>query len=96
MPSYPGLVCTLLSDQEVRDIRQQHYAQLHSNETEEEADDTNMLHEEDKPSLTEGMIFTVPPPLVDECLAELDFREKGVSHLYLKYSLLWHGYRANQ
>eukprot|EP00550_Attheya_septentrionalis_P010869 CAMPEP_0198302320 /NCGR_PEP_ID=MMETSP1449-20131203/54751_1 /TAXON_ID=420275 /ORGANISM="Attheya septentrionalis, Strain CCMP2084" /LENGTH=697 /DNA_ID=CAMNT_0044004635 /DNA_START=104 /DNA_END=2197 /DNA_ORIENTATION=+ len=77
MPSYPGLVCTLLSDQEVRDIRQQHYAQLHSNETEEEADDTNMLHEEDKPSLTEGMIFTVPPPLVDECLAELDFREKG-------------------
>lgn len=29
------------------------------------------------PSMTEGMIYNVPPHLTEECLSELDFREKG-------------------
>ena len=29
------------------------------------------------PSMTEGKIYTIPPSLVQECLEELDFREKG-------------------
>jgi len=35
--------------------------------------------EKEEISLTEGLIYTVPPELVDECIEELDFREKGVS-----------------
>jgi hypothetical protein len=58
LPSFPGIVCTLLTDEEVRAFRK-------SESTEE--------------SLTEGIIYEVPPDLVEECLAELDFREKGVS-----------------
>ncbi len=30
-------------------------------------------------SMTEGVIYTIDPDLAKECLAELDFREKGVS-----------------
>lgn len=60
-PAFPGIVCTLLSDDEVHGIRQKEQAP------------------EEPPSMTEGLIYTVPPSLVDDCLAELDFREKGVS-----------------
>jgi alpha-tubulin suppressor-like RCC1 family protein/cation transport regulator ChaC len=56
LPCFPGIVCTLLKDQEFREF-------LSSGVDEE--------------TLTEGLIFEVPPPLVEECLAELDFREKG-------------------
>ena len=34
------------------------------------------------PSMTEGLIYTVDVDLVDDCLAELDFREKGVRCVY--------------
>ena len=57
-PQFPGIVCTLLKDDEVKQFRPLPY--------EEE-------------TLTEGLIYEVPPDLVKECLAELDFREKGVS-----------------
>lgn len=30
------------------------------------------------PCFTEGLLYRVPPEIVDQCLAELDFREKGV------------------
>jgi hypothetical protein len=56
---FNGIVCTLLSDEEVRSL---HHV-------------TEMM----RPSLTEGMIYTVNAELVKDCLAELDFREKGVS-----------------
>lgn len=55
-PRFPGIVCTLLKDEEFRHFRQ----------------------ESDEESLTEGLLYEVPPNLVEECLAELDFREKGV------------------
>jgi cation transport regulator ChaC len=60
-PSFPGIVCTLLKDEEFRQIREPSYTQSPQEET-----------------LTEGLIYTVPPDLVDECLEVLDFREKGV------------------
>lgn len=58
-PSFPGIVCTLLKDEEYRQIRE--------------------LHSPLEETLTEGLIYTVPPELVDGCLEDLDFREKGVS-----------------
>jgi hypothetical protein len=58
VPSFPGIVCTLLKDEEVRQLRSLNYA---------------------PPTFTEGLVYQVPAELVDECLAELDFREKGVS-----------------
>lgn len=62
MPSFQGLVCTLLTDGEVDSIR----AKYGLGDGERE-----------RPSLTEGVLYTVPPHLVKECLEELDFREKG-------------------
>lgn len=56
-----GIVCTLLKDEEVRELRTLPY---------------------DEATLTEGIVFEVPPSLVEECLAELDFREKGVSSFF--------------
>lgn len=57
-PHFPGIVCTLLKDDEVRQLRPLPYEQA---------------------TMTEGLVYEVPSELVDECLAELDFREKGVS-----------------
>ena len=59
LPHFPGIVCTLLTDDEFRVFR---------------GDDDESLQ-----SMTEGLIYQVPPELVEECLEELDFREKGVS-----------------
>jgi len=56
VPPFPGIVCTLLKDEEVETLVQ---APLPS------------------PSRTEGVLYTVPAELVEDCLAELDFREKG-------------------
>lgn len=55
-PQFPGIVCTLLKDDEVEALLQ---SALPSQ------------------SRTEGVLYTVPPHLVEDCLAELDFREKG-------------------
>ena len=65
-PSFQGLVCTLLTDEEVSTIHRQ---------VEGSSDDNK--EKDNVTSLTEGVIYTVPPHLVDDCLAELDFREKG-------------------
>lgn len=56
---FPGIVCTLLRDDEVEDILKEHH---------------------EAPTMTEGLLYEVPADLVEECLAELDFREKGVSN----------------
>jgi hypothetical protein len=67
-PSFPGIVCTLLKDEEFRQIREPDSPQSSQEET-----------------LTEGIVYTVPPHLVDECLEVLDFREKGVSTCVMVY-----------
>ena len=61
-PKFPGIVCTLLEDKEVYETRKMA---------------TNEIEEINQPTMTEGIIYLIPPDLVDECLAELDFREKG-------------------
>lgn len=66
-PHFPGIVCTLLTEAEFQSFFQQN-----QQEQEEGAEATES-------PFTEGLLYTVPPALVDECLAELDFREKGVS-----------------
>jgi ChaC-like protein len=63
VPQFPGLVCTLLTDQEIREVTSHRQS----------------MAETLKPSMTEGVVYTIPPEQVEECLAELDFREKGVS-----------------
>ncbi len=62
-PQFPGIVCTLLEDKEV--------AEIHCL-----ADDTTDLSASE-PTMTEGVIYLIPPEWVEECLEELDFREKG-------------------
>ena len=62
-PTFQGLVCTLLSDDE--------FQQLSNNSSH------NQLGKLKSPTMTEGVIYTVPASLVDQCLKELDFREKG-------------------
>lgn len=62
-PDFQGLVCTLLSDEEIFNI----YNDKNS--------DSSITSS--PPTMTEGIIYTVPPSLAGECLAELDFREKG-------------------
>lgn len=63
-PAFPGIVCTLLSDNEVRCIQ-------------EEMRGNPQPRRNDVPSMTEGVVYTIPADQVDDCLAELDFREKG-------------------
>jgi alpha-tubulin suppressor-like RCC1 family protein/cation transport regulator ChaC len=60
VPSFPGVVCTLLEDSEVDDIK-----------------GTSLSLSQHAPTMTEGVIYTIPPELVEECLQELDFRERG-------------------
>mmetsp|Transcript_8003 Transcript_8003/g.9221 ORF Transcript_8003/g.9221 Transcript_8003/m.9221 type:complete len:840 (+) Transcript_8003:109-2628(+) len=71
--SFPGLVCTLLSDEEISIIKREQRRQflgLDQLDESSEERDTNT-------SMTEGVLYTIPPDLAEQCLAELDFREKG-------------------
>jgi alpha-tubulin suppressor-like RCC1 family protein/cation transport regulator ChaC len=61
-PSFPGIVCTLLSDEEVHNIQ---------------AVACDSQPQNSQPSMTEGIVYTIPSEQVEECLVELDFREKG-------------------
>ena len=70
-PEFPGIVCTLLSDQE--------YSQI-----------TDQNDQENK-SMTEGVLYLIPPELVKDCLSELDFREKGVSYcISIRLIMIFH------
>jgi alpha-tubulin suppressor-like RCC1 family protein/cation transport regulator ChaC len=75
---FPGIVCTLLSDHEVEEIRtsasktQPSFLSTYSDGIHNGKD-----HGPPIPSMTEGVVFNIPPELVQECLEELDFREKG-------------------
>jgi len=61
-PSFPGIVCTLLTDNEVHSVI---------------AAQVDPSQQNEKPSMTEGVIYTIPSDQVEHCLEELDFREKG-------------------
>lgn len=67
---FPGLVCTLLKDEEVQQLKKQYYSSAKSTAhnvggRENFAIDTKVT------SMTEGLIYTIPSELVDECLEEL-------------------------
>ena len=62
-PEFPGIVCTLLADNEVDEIRR--------------VPDGVTVTPSTESTMTEGVIYLIPPELVDQCLEELDFREKG-------------------
>ena len=62
-PEFPGIVCTLLADNEVDEIRRMPQGVVVTRSKES--------------TMTEGVIYLMPPELVNECLEELDFREKG-------------------
>lgn len=78
---FPGIVCTLLTEQEyesarrsasTNDFQSQGAAPSSADSIiDDKAEDLNEI------MLTQGMIFDVPPDLVEETLQELDFREKG-------------------
>jgi len=74
--SFNGVVCTLLSDDEVDTLL--HNKNDGTND-DKKKEDTKRSKRREHPSMTEGLIYTVDVDLVDDCLAELDFREKGVS-----------------
>jgi len=81
---FNGLVCTLLSDGEVAGIMEDHrglvVVVVKGEEQEQERGQeqiNNDIGVEEKMSMTEGLVYTVPKELVKECLEELDFREKG-------------------
>jgi cation transport regulator ChaC len=65
-PAFPGIVCTLLRDDEVPQA-------LGQNSSDDEGNRPVVA----SATHTQGVLYTVPPVLVDDCLAELDFREKG-------------------
>ena len=68
---FNGIVCTLLSDEEVWRLHNQHHN--------DEGNDAEPIEDGiRRPSMTEGLVYTIDVDLVDDCLAELDFREKGV------------------
>ncbi|KAL7533380.1 hypothetical protein ACHAXR_005195 [Thalassiosira sp. AJA248-18] len=74
-PEFNGIVCTLLSDEEVwrlNNNNQQHH-NGEDNDVAEPIMEDGMICR----SMTERLVYTVDVDLVDECLAELDFREKG-------------------
>ena len=85
--SFPGLVCTLLSDDEVLDIKseqqkrgimkqqqQNHQINAKNNSNNDIKDGRK---DKDSVTMTEGVLYTIPSDLVKKCLEELDFREKG-------------------
>ncbi|KAG7369528.1 regulator of chromosome condensation RCC1 repeat protein [Nitzschia inconspicua] len=72
VPSFPGVVCTLLNQNELRTIgRGQPSSTTTSQSTSSPSSSSSST------PFVEGMIYTVPPELVKQCLEELDFREKG-------------------
>mmetsp|Transcript_7806 Transcript_7806/g.11314 ORF Transcript_7806/g.11314 Transcript_7806/m.11314 type:complete len:665 (-) Transcript_7806:243-2237(-) len=75
-PSFPGIVCTLLKDEEVQLLKGECERGSVSTATQHNSNESTAISST-KTSMTKGLIYTIPVSLVDECLAELDFREKG-------------------
>ncbi|KAL7575073.1 hypothetical protein ACA910_000444 [Epithemia clementina (nom. ined.)] len=71
-PHFPGIVCTLLQQDEVHDL----LSSFNNKDDGQPPPSANPPRTTTHCS-TEGILYMVPPPLVDTCLAELDFREKG-------------------
>ena len=67
---FPGLVCTLLTEKEYESAKTSATSNV-------DPSNNDKASETDDSIVTQGIIFDVPPDLVDETLQDLDFREKG-------------------
>lgn len=67
---FPGIVCTLLTEQEYESVQKSAY-------TNDDFQSPDVGDNSEELGETMGIIFDVPPELVEETLQELDFREKG-------------------
>ena len=67
---FPGLVCTLLTEKEYESAKTPATSNV-------DPSNNDKASETDDSIVTQGIIFDVPPDLVDETLQDLDFREKG-------------------
>ena len=65
-PHFNGLVCSLLTDEEYQNI-----VSLHRNESTESLFLKDVNGKIRKPSITEGVLYEVPSPLVQQCLEEV-------------------------
>jgi len=81
---FPGLVCTLLSDGEYEEILSNHVHDRDRDQVDKSTSSINISTSTSMDgsktrarSMTEGVLFEIPQELVQECLNELDFREKG-------------------
>ena len=74
-PSFPGIVCTLLTEKEYQHETLSQQQQQQQQQTTTASRAVSMTNE---PCRTEGVLFRVPKDLVQVCLEQLDFREKGV------------------
>ena len=72
-PGCPGIVCTLLTRQEYEGVVGQRSRQKLDSSNEE-----NGTQAASSRQGVTGLIYTVPQDRIQECLQELDFREKGV------------------
>ena len=66
-PEFNGIVCTLLSDAEIKELQQRQRCYHHGGKR-------TMTRN----SITEGVIYAIDGELAEQCLIELDAREKGV------------------
>jgi hypothetical protein len=65
-PAFPGLVCTLLKDKEVQQLKDRYYPSKNST-----TDPPHIIESRESSSMTEGLIYTIPSDLVADCLEEL-------------------------
>ena len=87
--TFNGIVCTLLSDEEADNLVSQQHNGIGAQQQQQQqqptiidgkaGDELEQQRQQRQPSMTEGLIYTIDEELVEDCLAELDFREKGVS-----------------
>lgn len=69
-PTFPGLVCTLLKDTEVQQLKD-HYYPPKMARTDAPTVESSERYSIVTASMTEGLIYTIPSDLVAECLEEL-------------------------
>ena len=74
---FPGLVCTLLTEEEYKLAQRSTVTDAKLLESEEASSNDDMDEKTGDSIVTQGIIFDVPPDLVEETLEDLDFREKG-------------------
>ena len=74
---FPGLVCTLLTEEEYKLAKRSAVSNAELSESKEVYSNDIKAEKAGDSIVTQGIIFDVPPDLVEETLADLDFREKG-------------------